>query len=135
MKLSGDLHIRNDDWSWQLMGPPESKLYIRVTSSRNDKVNMTFSDYIIHSAPSKLVEEALLLVRSNFRGPSSGMRLQFHDIMPTMQNHDLDKASLVVRHDQIVSSIRAFGFMQGFIVSESMIDIRNGRFGTTILIA
>ncbi len=132
MQLFGEFQIRSDDWSWQLLGPPETKLFVRITSKQSDAFSMVFSDFLIHAAPSELVQEALEAVRSHFCGPAQGMQLRFMDIAPASPSDELDKDAIVSRHDQIVATVRTFGSKHGYEISNSMLDFRNGKYDTIV---
>ncbi|MCB1466081.1 MAG: hypothetical protein KDK08_02755 [Rhizobiaceae bacterium] len=132
MQSIGEFHIRSDDWSWQLLGPSETKLFVRITSKQSDPFAMVFSDFIIHAAPSELVQKALDAVRSHFCGPAQGMQLRFMDISPGSPNQELDKDAVVLRHDQIVAAIRTFGLKHAYEISNSMLDFRNGKYDTIV---
>ncbi|SMD10566.1 hypothetical protein SAMN06295998_1333 [Primorskyibacter flagellatus] len=134
MKVGEEFQIREDDWSWQLIAPPATKLYVRITSRPSDKTSLIFTDFNIHSAPSDMVQRALDVVRGTFRGPSSGMRLQFLDIFPQRTDFGEDeKKEIILRHDQILNLIKEHGIRQGYTVENSFLDLRGGKYDTIVI--
>lgn len=133
--MHSSLIVREDSFSWQLLGPDETKLFVRIISSKQDRDIIVFSDFIIHSAPENLIQNALEIVGREFHGPSSNMRMDFMNILPSSMSANPPKniqQDAQNRHDQIIDQISKFGKTAGFQIVKQSMSFENGKYDSFI---
>lgn len=127
-----EFHIKEDDWSFQIISTDSPRFFIRITSPRNSQL-MVFSDFILGTDENDRALQALEIVNDKFLSLASPMQLIFQNVHPSYSN-DNDRAELVKRHDQIVDVIKSYALRTGLKIKNSFLEPKAGKFETVVLI-
>lgn len=128
-----DLTIREDDWSFKIVAAGSTRFYVTISTSRGDTRKIVFPDFILNQDDNERAIEALHMIKKQFYGPASGMKLIFRDIHPSFQDED-DRVELIRRHDQIVEVVKEYAAQTGLVFGNAMLEPIGGKFETLIWI-